>query len=105
GQPDLVAGDSVHDLIVDRGADGAGVTVVAIERRSRARRLHLTLGDSVKLRCADPWLGRRSSSPEHPSDHQAGLAHQCELARSLDLDRRYPAEPHCPTASLNTPYP
>ena len=89
-----LAGDAVDDLVVDRDADAgrewpARVDPrVALERRRRAGRADVRLGDGVEMgrRDARPELGL--DPVEDLGDDPAGAAHPLDLGTGLAGDHR-----------------
>ena len=101
-EPGLGAGDAVHDLVVDRGADRRRVPVVPLERGDGTGRADLPLGDRVQVLGGDAGLDRGRQHVQRVRHHQARLAHRRDLARRLDLDRLLLPGPH---GASGFPYP
>ncbi len=82
------AGDGVHDLLVDRGADRRRVAVVALERRDGAggrgsRYSAIASRSAVET----PGRDRLAHARQGGGDDQAGAAHLVDLLGGLELDQ------------------
>ena len=77
------AGDAVHDLVVDRGADGAGErrVAVALERRDAAVRADVVLGERVELAGGD-------TRPHRGAQQLEGLARPAGRRRASGRSAR-----------------
>ena len=83
GEQHPLAGDPVHHLVVDGGADAAGEGRVAVaeERGHRAGGADRVLRDPVELEGRDPGTGCVREQGEGAAHDEAGRAHGGDLGR------------------------
>jgi hypothetical protein len=75
----LIAGYSVHDLIVDGNTDAGREAMEALERGHAAVLANVLLGDAIQFAGRDTWL-------DVVTDHRMSLGHQpTGIAHQRDL--------------------
>ena len=82
---DARTGDPVHDLLVDRGAQGVPVARDELEVRDAAVVADERLGEGVELERRHPRAHGAGHQLEGAPHEQAGRAHRRELLRCLAL--------------------
>ncbi len=95
-----VAGDAVHDLVVDRRAQGVPVARDALERRRRTAAEDVLLRQLVELDGGHPGPHGLRQELEGLPDHQTRPAHARDLVGGLGLDPG-PAEHQEPWTPLS----
>ena len=82
----FVAGDAMHHLVVDRGADARREAVVALEARRGPQLTDATLGMGIEIAGGQAWCGQVLHLPQHRGDDATGTAHDLDFSRRLDLN-------------------
>ena len=81
----LAAGDAVHHLVVDRGADAGREAVVALETGGGAHLADALLGVGVEVAGGHAGGRQIHDFPQHGGHDAAGLAHGGDLPGALHL--------------------
>src|ERR1051326_970928 len=77
----LLRRDAVHDLVIDRGAQAAGIVVIPLESRLGPELADLLLGRALQIHRGDPGPNQGRGCIQHLPYDPAGAAHLVDLRR------------------------
>ena len=77
----------MHHLAVDRSAQHAGKTVIALEGRLRAQLVEARFGRLLEIESGRARLDLAAHQLQHLADHLARAAHLLDLLRRLQYNR------------------